>query len=228
MNRVIKIAIDGPAAAGKSTVAKKVARMLNYTYIDTGAMYRALTLKAIQTNTPFDNETALVNVLKNISMKFVHIDHEQHIILDGVDVTKTIREHEVTKNVSTIAKHKQIRKLMVIHQQQLAKDGGIVMDGRDIGTHVLPQAEVKVFLVASVEERARRRHEENLKRGFASDFEQIKQDIILRDLEDENRAVSPLVKATDAVEINTTHLTIDEVVDKIIQMVKNNISESHH
>lgn len=220
MERVIKIAIDGPAAAGKSTVAKKVARLLNYTYIDTGSMYRALTLKAIQTKTPFDDEGALVNLLKNISIKFVYIDHEQHIILDGVDVTKEIREHNVTKNVSSVAKHKQIRELMVQQQQQLAENGGVVMDGRDIGTHVLPEAEVKVFLVASVEERANRRHEENLKRGFSSNLERIKQEIISRDLEDENRAVSPLVKAADAVEINTTHLTIDEVVDKIIRMVK--------
>src|SRR5690625_420587 len=120
--------------------------MLNYTYIDTGAMYRALTLKALQTNTSFDEEDALVYVLKNLSIKFVQISDQQHIILDGKDVTEAIRAPKVTQNVSTVAQHKKIRELMVKRQQELAEAAGVVMDGRDIGTHVLPHAELKVFL----------------------------------------------------------------------------------
>ncbi|HLS07381.1 MAG TPA: (d)CMP kinase [Bacillota bacterium] len=224
MKRVIKIAIDGPAAAGKSTVAKKIAQALDYMYIDTGAMYRALTFRALQTNTPVDQESELVHILKKMSIKFKQIGDEQHVILDGVDVTKDIREPEVTKHVSAVAKHEQIRELMVKHQQQLANQDGVVMDGRDIGTYVLPDAEVKIFLVASVTERAIRRHQENVSRGFPSDLELIKQEIIDRDLTDENRSVSPLVKAPDAIEINTTDLTSDEVVDKIIQIASSRLT----
>lgn len=223
MNKVIKIAIDGPAAAGKSTVAKKIAQKLNYTYIDTGAMYRALTLKAIQMNTPFDAEVDLVKVLKNLSIKFVQISDQQHIILDGKDVTESIRAPKVTQNVSKVAQHKKVRELMVKRQQELSKTSGVVMDGRDIGTHVLPNAELKIFLVASVDERAERRYREDLSRGFSSNLQDIKAEIIKRDQEDENRTFSPLVKADDAVEINSTHLSIDEVVTKILQLVNQKI-----
>lgn len=217
---VLKIAIDGPAAAGKSTVAKRVAQMLNITYIDTGAMYRALTLKALKEKVPFTDEKSLVHLFLQTSLSFKQINGEQRVILDGKDVTEEIRQPKVTKHVSTVAKHKQIRELMVKEQRQLAKNNQVVMDGRDIGTHVLPDADVKIFLVASVEERAKRRYEENLKRGYKSNLEYIKEEIKMRDLEDENRTVSPLVKAKDAVEINTTHLTIDEVVKKIISIIK--------
>jgi len=223
VNKVIKIAIDGPAAAGKSTVAKKIAQKLNYTYIDTGAMYRALTLKAIQMNTPFDAEVDLVKVLKNLSIKFVQISDQQHIILDGKDVTESIRAPKVTQNVSKVAQHKKVRELMVKRQQELSKTSGVVMDGRDIGTHVLPNAELKIFLVASVDERAERRYREDLSRGFSSNLQDIKAEIIKRDQEDENRTFSPLVKADDAVEINSTHLSIDEVVTKILQLVNQKI-----
>lgn len=222
--KVFKIAIDGPAAAGKSTVAKEVAQLLNFTYIDTGAMYRALTLKASQANIPFTDEKCLVNLFLQTSLTFKQANKEQRIIVDGSDVTEEIRQPEVTKHVSTVAKHKRVRELMVKHQQQLAKNNCVVMDGRDIGTHVLPDAEVKIFLVASVEERAKRRYEENLKRGFKSDLNYIKQEVMMRDLEDENRTISPLVKAKDAIEINTTHLTIDQVVQKIIDIVKRKLA----
>ncbi|MBY0096528.1 (d)CMP kinase [Mesobacillus maritimus] len=218
MNKKISIAIDGPAAAGKSTVAKIVAEGLEYIYIDTGAMYRALTYKAITNQIDIKNETELMKILNDSAIELLPGKAGQIVLLDGGDVTNDIRTSEVTNNVSVVAAHEAVRKEMVKRQQRFAEQGGVVMDGRDIGTHVLPNAEVKVFLLASVEERAQRRHSENIQKGYPSDLEILKQEIAQRDKFDSEREVAPLKKAKDAIEIDTTSLSIQQVVDQIMKL----------
>lgn len=218
MTNKISIAIDGPAAAGKSTVAKIVAEQLSYIYIDTGAMYRALTLKSIRLNADLQDEAAIIEILQDTSINLLPGETGQLVYLDDQDVTTEIRTAEVTNSVSIVAKHPLVRHEMVSRQQKFATDGGVVMDGRDIGTHVLPNAEVKVFLLASVEERALRRHNENLTKGFPSDLSQLQQEIQQRDKLDSEREAAPLKKAEDAVELDTTSLTIQEVVKKILAL----------
>lgn len=225
MEKKYSIAIDGPAAAGKSTVAKIIAGNLSYLYIDTGAMYRALTYKAIVHKLNLENENALYEMLLNTDIKLAPSDNGQLVFLDNRDVTKDIRSSEVTNRVSYVAKHLKVREEMVKRQQHFATSGGVVMDGRDIGTHVLPNAEVKVFLLASVEERALRRHSENIEKGFSSDLEKLKEEIATRDKIDSEREIAPLKKAADAVEIDTTSLTIPEVVDKIMLLVHERVEK---
>lgn len=219
MTKKITIAIDGPAAAGKSTVAKMVAQKLLYIYIDTGAMYRALTLKAYNNLVSFEDENKLSDLLEHTSIELKQTEHEQKVELDGIDVTREIRTQIVTNNVSHVAKHRSVRKEMVKRQKNLAKNGAVVMDGRDIGTHVLPNAELKIFLIASVEERAKRRHEENIQKGFPSNLTELKKDIENRDLLDSKREIAPLIKAEDAIEIDTTSLSIEEVCQLILKEV---------
>lgn len=220
MEKKISIAIDGPAAAGKSTIAKIVAKTLNYIYVDTGAMYRALTYKALNEKISLMDEQALFNLLMETEIELQLSQNGQLVFVDGQDVTAEIRNNEVTGSVSEVAKHRLIREEMVRRQQLFAKNGGVVMDGRDIGTHVLPNAEIKVFMIASVEERAERRHQENLQKGFPSDLEQLKEEIALRDKQDSERKVAPLKKAEDAIEIDTTSLSIDQVADQIMSLMK--------
>lgn len=220
MVKKISIAIDGPAAAGKSTVAKIIAKDLSYIYIDTGAMYRTLTLKALERNISLEDEEALAELLSQLTIELKPDGEGQKVLVNGEDVTTSIRSIEVTNNVSTVSKHPKVREEMVRRQRVLAGNGGVVMDGRDIGTHVLPNAELKIFLKASVEERAKRRHEENLKKGFPSDLEKLKEEIEERDKLDSTRATAPLVKAPDAIEIDTTSLNIKEVVEKIKDLIK--------
>lgn len=219
-NKKIRIAIDGPAAAGKSTVAKNIAKKLNIVYIDTGAMYRALTLKALDKNIDIKDEQALIQLLKATEIELVQQENEQKVLLDGYDVTEDIRNQKVTNVVPYVAEHKQVREELVRRQRKLADRISVVMDGRDIGTHVLPDAELKIFLIASVEERAKRRHQENVEKGFPSDLAQIMKEIKERDERDSNRATSPLVQAEDAIAIDTTSLSIEEVTEKILQEVK--------
>ncbi|WP_373892665.1 (d)CMP kinase [Virgibacillus natechei] len=218
--KTIAVAIDGPAAAGKSTVARIVAEKLSYIYIDTGAMYRALTHQAMIENIHLDNEDHLVDLLKRIDITLKQGENGQIILVDGTDVTSEIRTQNVTNNVSFVAKHANIRKEMLHRQQSLAANRGVVMDGRDIGTHVLPDAQVKIFLVATVEERAKRRYEENVKKGFQSNIEKLKQEIEQRDLIDSKREAAPLIKADDAFEIDTTSLSINDVAQRILAKVK--------
>ncbi|WP_028783053.1 (d)CMP kinase [Thalassobacillus devorans] len=222
MEKQIAIAIDGPAAAGKSTVAKKVAHQLGYVYIDTGAMYRALTWCALQKGLNLEDEGSVHQLLTDCDILLKMEQDGQHVYVNDADVTQAIRTQEVTNQVSIVAKHRKVREEMVQRQQQLANKRGVVMDGRDIGTHVIPDAEVKIFMIASVEERAERRHKENLEKGFTSDLEELKNEIRRRDEIDSKREVAPLVKADDAVEIDTTSLGINEVVERIIAVVKNN------
>ncbi len=219
----ISIAIDGPAAAGKSTAAKIIADRLGYIYVDTGAMYRALTLKVLEQQADVHNEEEIINILQNTEITLLPGEKGQRVLTDGTDVTGKIRTAEVTKHVSAVSKHKQVRHEMVKRPQKLGADGGVVMDGRDIGTHVLPDAEVKIFLLASVDERAKRRHLENLEKGYPSDLEMIKAEIAARDKLDSEREVAPLRKAEDAVVIDTTSKTIEQVVDEILTLASERI-----
>ena len=223
MENKISIAIDGPAAAGKSTVAKIVAEKLSYIYIDTGAMYRALTYKAIYNQLNLEEEELLLDMLLSTDIELKPSDKGQLVFLDNHNVTDLIRTSDVTNSVSYVARQPKVREEMVKRQQAFATEGGVVMDGRDIGTHVLPNAEVKVFLLASVEERAERRHTENLEKGFPSDLEKLKEEIAKRDKIDSEREVAPLKKASDAIEIDTTSLTIPDVVEKIMALVNERI-----
>lgn len=220
MTEQISIAIDGPAAAGKSTVAKVVARRLSYVYIDTGAMYRALTLKVLQNDVDPESAAKVKELLENSDIELVPDGKAQRVLLDGTDVTDAIRTEEVSNRVSFVAKHEKVREEMVRRQRLLGVEGGVVMDGRDIGTHVLPDAEVKIFILASVEIRAQRRHDENIQKGIASDLEQMKEDIALRDRRDSEREIAPLMKAEGAVEIDTSDLTVEEAVDTVMEIVR--------
>ena len=203
------IAIDGPAGAGKSTVSKICASRLGYTYIDTGAMYRAVALKVLQSGKPVED------LLDNIDIK---LDEAARVFLDGREVTKEIRTPEVSKGASDVAKFGFVRKKLTQLQREMAAQGSVIMDGRDIGTQVLPNADLKIFLTASVEERARRRFEELKAKNFPADFEQIKKEISLRDKQDTEREIAPLAQAGDAILLDTTNLTIEQVVEKILEL----------
>ena len=220
MKKCLSIAIDGPAAAGKSTVAKLIAENLSYIYIDTGAMYRALTYKALKLKVNLQNEEKLVELLHNTTIQLSLTEEGQLVFIDNKNVTEEIRKNDVTNTVSIVAKHRLVREEMVKRQKKLAQNGGVVMDGRDIGTHVLPEAEIKVFLLASVQERALRRHKENLSKGFESNLAQLKDEISRRDKLDSEREIAPLKKANDAIEIDTTSLSIQEVASNILELVQ--------
>ncbi|ALS38011.1 cytidylate kinase [Enterococcus rotai] len=215
----ISIAIDGPASSGKSTVAKILAKKLNYIYCDTGAMYRALTYLAIQKNIDFEDEKALSDLCLDHTISFQQTEKDQLVFIDGLEVTEAIRQPDVTNSVSIVAKHGAVREKMVELQQMIGRTGGVVMDGRDIGTAVLPEAEVKIFLVASVVERAERRYKENQQKGITTDFETLKEEIEHRDYLDSTREVSPLKQAEDAVKIDTTGMSIEEVVNTIEKVI---------
>lgn len=220
MVKRIQIAIDGPAGAGKSTIAKIVAENLEFTYIDTGAMYRAVTYKAMQAGIQLEDAVALEAMLRTTEIKLRPSNEGQLVFVDGDNVSASIRSNEVTANVSQVAAHANIREILVAMQKQLAEEGGVVMDGRDIGTHVLPNAELKIFMSASVEERARRRHLDNEKRGIPSSIEKLKEEIALRDKLDSEREASPLIQAEDALFLDTTELSIDEAATTILNLAK--------
>ena len=221
----LQVAIDGPASAGKSTVAKIVAKNFNYIYVDTGAMYRSITYKAIQNNINLNDENKIVELLHKTKITFTPGNPVQHVFIDGEEVTDKIRSEKVTNNVSTVAALPLIRRDLVKRQQEIAKDGGVIMDGRDIGTTVLPNADLKIFLIASVKERAERRYIENQKKGINVTLEELKKEIEVRDYKDSQRKVSPLKKAKDAIEIDTTSLSIEQVSDKISSLIKKRIQK---
>ncbi|MGT2749622.1 (d)CMP kinase [Streptococcus orisasini] len=223
----IKIAIDGPASSGKSTVAKIIAKDLDYTYLDTGAMYRSATYLALQNDVSLTDEQTIVKLLQDYPISFGRREDGQQLVFVGdVDVSLPIRENEVTNNVSTVSALPMVRETLVALQRQIASQGGIVMDGRDIGTVVLPDAELKIFLVASVEERAERRYKENLEKGIKTDFDKLKREISARDYKDSHRKVSPLKAAEDAITFDTTGVTIEGVVQFIEEKAKK-IIDSH-
>lgn len=211
------IAIDGPAAAGKSTIAQKVAQMLGYIYIDTGAMYRAVTLKALNEKIDVEDEETIANMLKDTTIR---LTNDKKVFLDEVDVTDAIRQPIVSQNVSAVSAIRFVRDELKNRQIDYAKTDNVVMDGRDIGTNVLPNADYKIFMTASVDVRAKRRYDENLRRSIPCDIETLKEEIELRDKLDSTRKHSPLTKAEDAIVVDTSDLTIDEAVEAIINIVK--------
>lgn len=222
--KAIKIAIDGPASSGKSTVAKIIAKDLGYTYLDTGAMYRSATYIALKNKyTEHDVQDILDNLAQTpISFKKAS-DGSQKVFLGDQDVTLDIRQNDVTNNVSWVSAIPEIREELVRQQRRIAETGSIIMDGRDIGTVVLPDAELKIFLIASVDERAQRRYKENIEKGIETDLELLKQEIEARDYKDSHRKVSPLKAAEDAIVFDTTGIDISGVVKFIEEKAKNMI-----
>lgn len=212
----INIAIDGPSAAGKSTIAKELAKKLNYVHLDTGAMYRSTALKALQSGISLDDEAAVCEMLKDTE---ITLTPDGKVFLDGKDVSTDIRTDEVSMAASNVSKLEQVRADLVARQQEMAKAKGFIMDGRDIGTVVLKDAEVKIFMTASAYARAERRYKQNIQNGIpTSDIETIAEEIRQRDYQDTHREHSPLRKADDAVEIDTSDMTIPEVVDAILRL----------
>lgn len=217
MAKRLVVAIDGPAGAGKSTISKKVANALKLEYVDTGAMYRALTLKILDMGIDTNDVDKILNILADTSITF----NNNHIYLDGTRVDKEIRENKINIYVSDIAKIKEVRREMVAMQRKLSRESNVIMDGRDIGTVVLPYANFKFFITASIEERANRRYKELLLNGEDNvTYEQVLNEIKERDRIDSTRKVGPLKKAKDAYEIDTTNMTIQEVVHKIINIIE--------
>lgn len=209
-----KVAIDGPAGSGKSTISTRVAEHLGWHHLDTGAMYRAVTLYALEKKLDLEDESSY-QFLETAEIQY----EDQRMYFNGKDVTDDIRSDEVTLNVSLVSSFPYVRKQLVKLQRDAAKDDFIVMDGRDIGTVVLPNADLKIFLTANVLERAKRRYSENLKKGQEEPMYQVIEDISQRDLKDSTREESPLKKADDAIELDTTYLTIEEVVSHIIELI---------
>ncbi len=210
-----KLAIDGPAGSGKSTISSLLANHLGWTHIDTGAMYRAVTLYALKKGLDLNDENSYM-FLENVYIEY----KDNKIFIDNKDVTEEIRGKEINQHVSLVSSFPYVRKKLVETQQKTISSGNIIMDGRDIGTVVIPNADLKIFLTAHVEERAKRRHKEQTKKGNSNQIDQVIEEIIRRDQKDSTRKESPLRKADDAIEIDTTNSSIEEVVEKIVQLIK--------
>ena len=218
----IVVAIDGPAAAGKSTVAKRIAEIKGYTYIDTGAMYRAFTWYCLRKGVNCQDEKACVALIPEVSIEL----RPGHVVMcNGEDVSTAIRQTDVSSNVSYIASYKDIRLALVDLQRKMAESASVIMDGRDIGTYVLPNADVKIYQIASVETRAVRRYEENLSKGIACTLEEIEEDVRKRDYIDSHREFSPLKPAPDSILLDTSFMSIEEVVNAIIEKIDAKIKE---
>ena len=212
------IAIDGPAGAGKSTIARKVAEKLSFIYVDTGAMYRSMALYFIRHDIAAQDEDKIAAACPDIDVSIVYQDGEQHVILNGENVNGLIRTEQVSMMTSDTSKYPVVREKLLSLQRGLAEKENVIMDGRDIGTCVLPNADVKIYLTASAAERARRRYKEQTERGVDCDIKEIERDIIARDEQDMNREVAPLRQAEDAVLVDSSDMTIDQVVDEIIRI----------
>ena len=216
----LNLAMDGPVGAGKSSVAREVARQLGILHLDTGAMYRAVGLTALKEGISPADENAVTELCGRIRLSVAHGENGQQTMVDGVDVSAHLRTEEVSMAASTVAKHAGVRRAMVSIQQRLAAETDMLLDGRDIGTRVLPDATVKIYLTASPEERARRRYEELKAKGASDTYEQVLEDLKQRDAQDMNRAVDPLRPAEDAVIVDTTEMNFEQVVAHIIGIVK--------
>ena len=218
----IVVAIDGPAGAGKSTIAKLAAEKLGYAYIDTGAMYRSVAWKFLQTGMEFD-EAYISELANTMIIEFKPEAKVNRVFVDGTEVTEAIRTPEVTAIVSRVAAIGAVREAMVEQQRRMGEIGGVLMDGRDIGTVVFPHAQLKIFLTASVEERARRRYKEMVEKGQQVELAQLQEDIAARDKQDSERAISPLRQADDALLLDTSDMSIAQVTDKILQLVQERV-----
>jgi len=220
--KTINIAIDGPSASGKSTVADELCRILGYKHLDTGAMYRCVALKVTEDKVDINKTKKLKEVLNTISIDF---DEEGHVYLNGEDVTAKIRTDEISMAASNVSTKKEVREFLVAAQQEIARNKGYIMDGRDIGTVVLLDAELKIFLTASVEARAKRRYLENKEKGMNPDMQTLKNEIIARDYQDTHRKNSPLRQAEDAILIDSSDMSKAEVVDECMRLVNKLIEE---
>ncbi len=215
------IAIDGPAGSGKSTVAKLVAKRLNYRYIDTGAMYRAVAWTAQKKGLDLTDESVMAKIALSLNIEFVPDAEGQSVLVEGENATALLNNETVGRGAATVAAQKFVREVLVARQRQIGATGNVVMDGRDIGTVVFPQADKKIFFVANAEERGRRRYEELKSKNPGLDLKTIVEEIRQRDHEDRNRQISPLVKADDALEVDTTRLSIEEVTDHVFKNINN-------
>jgi CMP/dCMP kinase len=216
ISKKIAIAIDGPAASGKSTTAKLVAEKLGYLHIDTGAMYRAITWKVLQKKLSLEDENNIVALAQNSTVRLLVTNDGNKVFLDDDDITQAIRMPNVSRSVSAVSSFAGVRNVMVREQRTMSAEGGVVLEGRDIGTVVLPNAELKIFMIANVEERARRRKHDLASNGIDANETDIVHELELRDKKDSTRVASPLKKAHDAVELDTSHLSIDEQVEFIV------------
>ncbi len=212
----INIAIDGPSASGKSTVAKNLCKRLNYVHLDTGAMYRCVGLAVKRRGIDYNDPQALHELLDSIR---IELTNDERVFLDGEDVTSTIRTDEISMLASNVSAIGAVREKLVAMQQKMSEAKGFIMDGRDIGSKVLPHAELKIYMTASAEVRAKRRYLENLERGLEADLEKLTEEIRARDYQDTHRDISPLVCVEDAVVIDTSDMSIDQVVDAIYELV---------
>lgn len=214
------IAIDGPAGAGKSTIAKMAAKKLDFIYVDTGAMYRAMALYFLRRGIDAKDEKKIAEACEHINVTIAYQEGEQQVLLNGENVNAFIRTEEVSMMTSNTSKYPAVREKLLYLQRELAAANNVIMDGRDIGTCVLPDAELKIYLTASASERAKRRYLEQKERGVESDLAQIERDIIARDEQDMNREIAPLKQAEDAIYLDTSDMTIEEVVTKIVSLVQ--------
>lgn len=221
----INIAIDGPGGAGKSTVARAVAKQLGFIYVDTGAIYRAIGLKFVRTGKSFTNEN-IISVLPGTELSLTHIDGEQHIIIDGEDVSSLIRTQEISSAASKVSAVPEVRAFLLDLQRDIARKNNVIMDGRDVGTVILPNAEVKIFLTATVEVRARRRHRELMAKGLETPdtFERVLKEVAERDKADSERATAPLKPAEDAVLVDTSDMDFEQSVQTVINIIRRKVN----
>ncbi|WP_270470702.1 (d)CMP kinase [Faecalibacillus faecis] len=217
MKKNISVAIDGPSAAGKSTIAKMVAKKENFIYIDTGAMYRCVAYYCLTQKIDLNDEKAVEQAIEHIQIR---LTSDNKVYLNDEDVSNQIRQDQVSLGASCVSKYQAVRSFLVDEQRKMAKAGNVILDGRDIGTVVLPNADLKIYQIASVETRAKRRYLENLERGLDADLETIKKEIEERDYQDTHREISPLKKAEDAVELDTSSLTLEEVVEQVLTLIQ--------
>ena len=222
---MISIAIDGPAGAGKSSLARAAAKELGFIYVDTGALYRTLGLKFLNTNTSVEDEQSAVELLKSTEADIRFVDGEQHVFLDGEDVTALIRTPEVSMAASKSSALPPVRAFLLEKQRELARKNNVLMDGRDIGTVVLPDATVKIFLTASAEERARRRYLELTEKGQAVEYQDVYEDMVKRDYDDSHRAIAPLMPAEDSVTVDTTGLAIEQSLELLLNTIRERMSK---
>ena len=220
---MIAVAIDGPAGAGKSTIARKVASELGFIYVDTGALYRTIGLACINNEIDITNLDAVAAILPQIDIRVVFFNGEQKVLLNDEDVSEKIRTEEVSMTASTVSAIPQVRKFLLDLQRNFAKTDNVIMDGRDIGTVVLPNAQVKIFLTASPEKRADRRVKQLLEKGMDADYNEILADIIKRDYNDSHREIAPLKPAEDSVLVDTTDMTLEQSIEKIADIIKEQI-----
>ncbi|MBO7677867.1 MAG: (d)CMP kinase [Erysipelotrichaceae bacterium] len=218
----INIAIDGPSAAGKSTIADMVARKLGYTHLDTGAMYRAVAYCADKNNIPYEDEDKIVDMIHEMDLDMLP---DGRVILDGEDISDEIRTNEISMGASNVSKLEGCRKALVEMQQKICQNGGYILDGRDIGTVVLKDAPVKLYMTASPESRAQRRVLQNMEKGIEADYQSILEDIIKRDYQDMHREFSPLTKAEDAIEIDTSNESLKQTYDRVMKIIEEKLGE---